>query len=212
MQSSELLSMLEGVKPIGVNQWTARCPAHDDNKPSLSVSETGDRILLHCHTGCKTEAIVQALGLTMKDLFLDEGRDRQGFLDIYDYRDEEGNLLYQVCRKNSKGFVQRRPGTRKKWIYKVQDVRRVLYRLPELLKADTTEPVFIVEGEKDVDRLIQVGLVATTNSGGARKWRTEYNSVLKDRDIVIIPDNDSPGRQHGACTPRTEPVISRESA
>ena len=191
----ELLKRLKEVSEAGAGQWTARCPAHNDLTPSLSVSAHGDKILLHCHAGCETEKILQTLGLTMRDLFQDEGKDKQGYLDIYDYRDEEGTLLYQVCRMNPKGFVQRRPGIRKKWIYKLQGVR-VLYRLPELLEAERSKPVFIVEGEKDVNRLMSDGLIATTNSGGAGKWRSEYNEFFRERDVVVIPDNDTVGIRH----------------
>ena len=65
----QVLSRLRDPKrtPTG---WSARCPAHDDRKASLSVSETNDGIvLLKCHAGCDTDQIVEALGLTLRDLF-----------------------------------------------------------------------------------------------------------------------------------------------
>ena len=72
MDFSELLSRLEAVKQSGAN-YMARCPAHDDRTPSLSVSEGEDgRILLKCFAGCTAEAVVAALGLTMRDLFADD--------------------------------------------------------------------------------------------------------------------------------------------
>ena len=73
----------------------------------------------------------------------------------------------------------------------------MLYRLPELLAADSAHTVFVVEGEKDVDRLWAGGLVATTNPHGAGKWRPEYGESLRGRHVVILPDNDAPGRAHG---------------
>jgi putative DNA primase/helicase len=125
----------------------------------------------------------------------------------YDYMDEHGELLYQVCRMNPKGFFQRRPDGNDGWMNNLGDVRRVLYRLPELLKADESETVFICEGEKDVDALIERGLVATTNAGGAGsgtgKWRFEYNEALRGRSVVILPDNDESGRQHAAQVARS---------
>ncbi|MFC2083310.1 phage/plasmid primase, P4 family, partial [Candidatus Bipolaricaulota bacterium] len=187
---------LDGVTKSGTGQWTALCPAHDDSKPSLSISATGDKILLHCFAGCETEAVVQALGLNMRDLSLDQGKDKRGYLDIYDYCDEEGNLLYQVCRKDPKGFVQRQPGRGGEPVYSVKGVRQVPYRLPDLVQSDSSQPVFIVEGEKDVNRLMSDGLIATTNSGGAGKWKSEYSEFLRDRDVIVVPDNDQPGRQH----------------
>ena len=77
-----------------------------------------------------------------------------------------------------------------------EEVRRVLYRLPELLETDLQETIFIVEGEKDADALNKLGLVATTNAGGSGKWRKEYNDYLKDRPVVILPDNDDAGQKH----------------
>ena len=114
----------------------------------------------------------------------------------YDYRDEEGRLLYQVCRWADKAFPQRRKGHNGKWIWGLGDTRRVPYRLPELLAADPGEWVLIPEGEKDADNLARLGLVATTNSGGAGKWRDELSLHLKGRKVAILPDNDDPGRRH----------------
>jgi 5S rRNA maturation endonuclease (ribonuclease M5) len=122
-----------------------------------------------------------------------------GYLAEFDYLDESGELLYQVCKKTDKKFLQRRPGTDGKWVWNLRDVRRVLYRLPELLKADKSETVFIAEGEKDVESLRSVGLTATTNSGGAGqsgKWLEEFNDYLKNRPVIILPDNDDVGRSH----------------
>lgn len=122
----------------------------------------------------------------------------------YDYRDETGALLFQVVRLVPKTFRQRRPdpGAPDGWIWKLGDVRRVLYRLPDLLAADPSRPVFVCEGEKDVDNLRAIGLVATCNPGGASdgngksKWRPEYAKHLRGRDVVILPDNDDVGRNH----------------
>lgn len=117
----------------------------------------------------------------------------------YDYRDERGNLLFQVCRKeNPKRFVQRRPDGQG-WIWQTQGVRRVPYRTPELLAADPSRPVFIVEGEKDVETLERLGHLATTGPGGAGKWRfvaEEARRILKGRNVTIIPDADEVGRTH----------------
>lgn len=73
--AERLLPHLQGVRPSGIDRWTARCPAHDDHSPSLSIRKTGDRVLVHCHAGCRTENILQALGIeSMRILFdSDEG-------------------------------------------------------------------------------------------------------------------------------------------
>lgn len=114
----------------------------------------------------------------------------------YDYTDEAGALLFQVCRMEPKDFRQRRPDGRGGWVWKLGDCRRVLYRLPDLIAAPPDAPVFVVEGEKDADALRALGCVATTNPQGAGKWRDEYAGCLMGRRVVVIPDNDAPGAAH----------------
>jgi DNA primase len=76
-------------------------------------------------------------------------------------------------------------------------IRRVLYRLPDVLEALASEKaVFVVEGEKDADALWRLGIPATCNAGGANKWRPEYGEALRGADIVVIGDNDQAGRDH----------------
>ncbi len=182
--------------------WYARCPAHPDTRPSLSVSVNlaGD-VLVRCHRGCRTEDIVEAVGLTMSDLFFTRTTTKAPSLIVvtYDYRDEDGAPLYQVVRREPKRFSVRRPDGVGGWVWNLDGVRRVLYRLPELLAAEADQPVLIVEGEKDVDRLIGLGFIATTNSGGAGKWRPEYSEALRNRRVLILPDNDEPGRAHATA-------------
>jgi predicted P-loop ATPase len=119
----------------------------------------------------------------------------------YDYRDEKNALLFQVVRQPNHKFRQRRPNGAD-WIWNLKGVRRVIYRLPQLLLADVSTPVFICEGEKDADNLARLGFVTTTNPGGAGKWRAEYSAFLAERDCVILPDNDTPGLEHAAVVER----------
>jgi putative DNA primase/helicase len=115
---------------------------------------------------------------------------------IYDYQDEHGNLVFQVCRFEPKTFRQRRPDGKGGWTWNVKGLRRLPYRLPELFAAPADQLVFVVEGEKDVDRLASLGLVVTCNPGGAGKWRARYAVFFKQRDVLILPDNDDVGRDH----------------
>lgn len=111
----------------------------------------------------------------------------------YSYLDEAGVLLYQVLRYDPKTFRQRRPDGAGGWIWKLGDVRRVLYGLPTLRAAPDSAVVWLVEGEKDADALIARGVVATTNPGGAGSWRAEYAEALRDRYVVLVPDADAGG-------------------
>lgn len=111
----------------------------------------------------------------------------------YDYVDENGLLLFQVARFEPKTFRQRVPDEteRSGWSYKVRGVRQVPYRLPALLEAIAEDrPVFIVEGEKDVDNLAKWNVPATCNAGGAGKWPDDLTAWFEGADVVIIPDND----------------------
>lgn len=192
-----VLDRLEGVRPLSQNQWQALCPAHDDHTPSLSVGIGDDgRVLLKCHAGCAVKDILTTIGLTERDLFAQKPPAKT-VAATYDYRDSEGTLLYQVVRYSDKTFKQRQPDGNGGWTYSVKGLPRVLYRLSELLAADPEAWIFIVEGEKDADNLLACGLVATTNSGGAGKWKhLNDTSALKGRLVVVIPDKDEAGYHH----------------
>ena len=185
--------------------WLVCCPAHDDKKPSLSVTSGADgRVLLHCHAGCSPEAIVAACGLKMSDLF-PPGTGGTAttltphIIDTYDYVNTDGTLVFQVVRYEPKGFRQRRPDPDKEggWLWNLNGVERVLFRLPAVIKAVAEhEPIFVAEGEKDADALVKAGCCATCNSGGAGKWQDSYTATLKGAQVVVIPDKDAPGRKH----------------
>ncbi|MFA7281755.1 MAG: AAA family ATPase [Sterolibacterium sp.] len=128
----------------------------------------------------------------------------------YDYTDERGAVLFQVVRKPGHKFMQRRPDPNGGWIWQVKGVRPVPYRLPQLLGADPSAEVYVVEGEKDADRMASLGLIATCNAGGAGKWRAAHAEYLRGRNVTIIPDNDKAGADHAATVAATlEAVAAR---
>ena len=201
----EIKRWFEEVLPYPI-RWTGfqgytRCPFHNDDKPSFSANyEDG---VWNCHAGCGSGGLNDlADRLGVKSLLKRE----EDYLEAkftpnttYDYTDEQGRLLYRVCRKYPKGFYQQRPDGKGGWINNLKGITRVPYRLSELLKAiKDKKVVFVVEGEKDVDNLNKLGLTATTNAQGAGKWpKDEYfNRYFSGGEIVIIPDNDDPGRRH----------------
>jgi hypothetical protein len=119
---------------------------------------------------------------------------RAAIVAQYDYTDESGALLSQVCRFEPKDFRQRRPDGAGGWIWSVKGVRQVPYRLPALID-NNHRIVCIVEGEKDVDRLWRLGVPATCNAGGAGKWRDELSEFFRGADVVVISDRD-PQKRH----------------
>jgi hypothetical protein len=204
LTKDQLLDRLQSVKPNGAG-WIARCPAHEDHKPSLTIAEgEHGRILLKCHAGCTTETICGALGIKLADLF--DGKaahnGREGKLHIvanYDYVDESGKLLFQVCRTDPKDFRQRRPdpSVHGGWSWTTKGVRRVLFRLPQVMDAAKSgRPVYVCEGEKDVLAIEHAGFVATTNPGGAGKWLDSYSETLRGIEVIVIADKDVTGRKH----------------
>jgi len=188
------------VKKAG-DGWVAKCPGHDDSKSSLSIGRgDGGKILLKCFAGCDLDRILAAARLTPADLFPEKTPTTKATVTAtYKYCDEGGLHLYDVCRFNPKDFRQRRADG----VWKMHGVRRVLYRLPELQGQSIA---YVVEGEKDADRLTALGMPATCNVGGAGKWKSEYTAQLKAatvENVVVLADNDEPGRQHAADVARS---------
>ena len=185
-------------------QYQAHCPAHDDQRASLSIKETepGGKVLLHCHAGCDYFGILQAMDLSESELYGTKGNGPKHasskiIVATYDYVDEEGRLKYQVVRFEPKGFAQRHPDGKGGWKWDLKGMKKVPYRLPEVIKGiEEGKPIIIVEGEKDADNLAKLGLTATTNSGGAGKWDADHSKWLGGAEVVILPDNDVPGRKH----------------
>ena len=131
---------------------------------------------------------------------LSNGKARHTDRDIdtvYPYRDELGETLFEVVRLVGKKFSQRRPDGSGGVIWDLKGVRPVPFHLPELLEAIANgTTIFVTEGEKDVCTLAALGITATCNNGGAGKWKKKHAAFLKGADVVAIPDNDQPGRDH----------------
>ena len=184
--------------------WMARCPSHEDNKASLAIKDAPDGPLWKCHAGCDQRTVTQALRdrniipervsarPTLRVVTASGPSAR--IVATYDYLDASGALAFQSVRMEPKRFFQRHRGPDGQWVNNLEGCRLVPYRLPELLASTGT--VYIVEGEKDVDALRAWGLTATCNPMGAGKWLPGFNDHLTGRDVVILPDNDGPGRTH----------------
>ena len=132
----------------------------------------------------------------------------------YPYHDQGGAVAFVVERvehqnpdgsfvskdgKRKKTFRQRRPDPDRpgEWIWNVQSVPVLPYRLPELAEAISTgQRVLIVEGERKVDLLSSWNVAATCNSGGSGKWKRDHSEFLCGADVVLCPDNDDAGWEH----------------
>lgn len=195
MNIQEFITHFKAVKQMGENQYMALCPAHNDKNPSLSIglSENKNQILLHCYAGCSAEDILNAVGLKKKDLFNNKG-DFIMNKTSYTYYNADGTVAYTKTRidnadKTKKFYFEQPDGKRN-----LNGVNRVPYNLPAVLNAKT---VYFVEGEKCADAVIKQGFVATTLDNGANsKWLSEYNDYFKNKNIIIIPDNDTPGKNY----------------
>ncbi len=189
------------IKNFNIQKYTsdstcmAVCPNHNDKEASLSITDNGGKILMHCFAGCSNEDILEKVNLTKEDLFNNEKQQKPKVDKEYFYRDEKGIPLYKVMRFIPKNFMQARY-VNGKWEYKMMGVRYVPYNLPNVIKSDV---VYFVEGEKDADNLNAIGLVATTTVGGAASFnkRAEiYKPYFENKEVYIIPDNDDAGRKY----------------
>jgi putative DNA primase/helicase len=172
------------------SSWMARCPAHNDKNPSLSIRDFDGKVLLHCHAGCRQSEVIGVL--EARGLWRPEPARKSRIVATYDYTGQDGTVLYQVVRYEPKDFKQRRPDGFGGWTWKKGE-HQVLYHLSEVLEAPI---VFVVEGEKDVETLRDYGFVATTNAGGAKShWLPQFTETLRGREVILIPDNDQPGRK-----------------
>ena len=190
--------------------WQAKCPAHQDGKASLGLHDTDDGgVAWKCMAGCSSKDVgaeLRARGL-LPEREERPKRERKAkpklgpIVATYDYVDAAGALILQVTRHEPKDFRQRRPDPDKpgEWIWTVKGIcGRPLYRLPDLLDSEPAVDVFLVEGEKDADRLRALGLTATTSSQGAGNWKHTDHSPLAGRHVVLVPDNDDTGRGYAA--------------
>lgn len=203
----------------GDGGYVCKCPTHDDKNPSLKVSDgKNGKPVVYCHAGCDQKVVIAELA--GRNLWPQaERRERasrrmarppapanddapvaeeartpkvkERVVATYDYFDHEtGELLMQVVRYEPKNFKQRRPDDNAPsgWIYNVGPEHRTLYNAIRAFKHD--KAVLVVEGEKDVDNLKAINVVAVCNPGGAGKWQDNYSEILRDKDVILVPDND----------------------
>ena len=177
----------------------AHCPAHRDVRPSLAITHRDGRLLIKCFAGCRTSVVVHALGLRMADLFdgPQSSMRQSTIVANYDYCDDEGNVIAQKVRFSPKAFRWRVPSmSTTGWHWGLNGQKPGLYRVHDLVER---RQVLVVEGEKAVDALSSVGVVATCGAAGASLWSATWTDVLWRAgcaEVVVVPDNDRTGSRH----------------
>lgn len=211
MQFDEILAHFQIQKRYG-DKAQARCPCHDDKQASLTITKGRRSVLLHCHAGCNFEDIIQKVGLKKQDLYFEErppgsswrayveGREHKRIEAVYNYvsaingeytftkiRMQDKRMIYGVlCNAR---FTYGLMGKHRK------DLKSVYGNLKGLNKAIAeNRPVFIPEGEKDVDTLTKRDYTALTY-GGSGDWQSEFATLFKGAEVYILADNDEPGRK-----------------
>ena len=189
-----------------------RCPAHDDAHASLTVSMGEKGVLIFCHAGCSLENILDAAGLRMQDLFFYdlpqsqekwrafvEGREKRRIEAVYTYKSiVTGETAFTKLRLEGKKLLYGRIENNR-FIYGLprstprKSLKAVYGNLADIQKAiKNDEPIFIPEGEKDVDTLVKRGYTAFT-FGGVSDWQQEFTEILHGARVVILADNDTAG-------------------
>jgi hypothetical protein len=189
------------------NQVLAPGPGHstEDRSLSIKLNAAGNDIIVHSFAGedaiaCK-DYVRKKCGLPAFEPKSKNGKGAWTPIAEYVYRNEAGEPYLRVSKfldgKGKSQFPQSQ-WDGKRWQKGKPAGPKIPYRLPELKAAPLTTVIFFCEGEKDVDALAKIDLVATTASeGAAAKWPPELTSHFKDRRVVVLPDADAAGRAHG---------------
>lgn len=216
MQAEQIAKALGNAKRVGKG-WLASCPlpthgqGHGDKNPSLSISDGDDgKPLFKCHSGCDQHELFAAIrdyGL-LPDI---EIRDPLASIKPlpalqapvleheWVYVDEYGDPLFVKQRfktntKKGKDYRQARINKDGSKSYSLGDCRIVPYRLPELLNAKTAgRAIYLVEGEKAADALVEIGAIATSAHSGSGSWPAEITQYFAGATVVMLPDNDLAG-------------------
>lgn len=225
MTYEEVLSHFQ-VKKYGNGKAQALCPAHPDKEASLTITQGNDgKTLLKCHAGCSSESVVLAAGLKMADLFSEnrlseerrrmyiESREKRKIEAVYNYVSTNGEYAYTKIRLegkkmlfgmlNDERFEYGLKGRSKK------EFNAIFGSIPRIKEAiERNEPIFIPEGEKDVNTLIKKGYAAFS-CGGANDWNKNVSELCNGAEVIILADNDDPGKKLAATIEKDLKGISK---
>lgn len=211
MQFDEILARFQ-IQKSYEGKAQARCPCHDDKQASLTITKGRRSALIHCHAGCNFEDIIQRVGLKKQDLYFEErplGSSWRAYVEGREHKQIEAVYNYVSSSNGEYTFTKIRMQD-KRMIYGVlcngrftyglggkhrKDLKSVYGELKALNKAIAEgKPIFVPEGEKDVDTLTKRGYTAITY-GGVNDWRSDFATLFKGAEVYILADNDEPGRK-----------------
>ncbi len=214
MTYDEFLTHFKVVKRYE-NKAQCICPCHSDKTASLTVSRGNKGILLFCHAGCKCEDILKAADLEKSDMFFEDRQQKnsswKSYVEAREQRKIEAVYNYVSSINGSYAFTKIRLQGKKLLYGKLENERfsygigrqgRKTYKaiyVPNGLEAlnkaisDNT-PIFICEGEKDVNTLASRGYTSFTY-GSATDWQSDFATLLTDATVFVLVDNDSAGKQ-----------------
>lgn len=200
MDITYILNKFNNYKRIKSNSYQVKCPCHNDNRASLTITVENDKILMKCHAGCDTRNIVNALGLTMADLYNDKNEYKAKAIN-FNWWQSAFNVKPEAIY-NYGSYIKVRLPEKKifygrlingKYYGGMGDCKKTLYKAKNISKAkEKNNYIYICEGEKDADNLISKGYFATT-AGGVNDWKKEYAPYFKGSNVVLLPDNDDVG-------------------
>ena len=228
MSDTETIAKALGNAKKVNGQWVASCPVpghgrgNGDKNPSLSITESEGRVLFHCHGGCDQRDVFDAvrsrnlLPTTHKREEISFTQHQQPVLEKeWLYRNEDGDVLftkrrYKTSDAKGKTYSIHRVDASGKRASGLKDTRIVPYNLPELLDAKSAgRAIYLVEGEKAADALVSIGAIATTSHTGAGSWPQEITQYFAGSNVVVIPDNDEPGRQYARRAIQNLPPVAK---
>lgn len=204
MTLQEIIQHFQNAKQVGENQYAVNCPACGDSKQHLYIAERDGKILLDCKKGCTFNEIVQASGLKKADFFPPKSQKTAWIkLREHIYTDISGNpiakkIMYDKGAGDKTGIWYRfENGT---YIKKLNGMQVLPYHVHKIKGSKT---IIIVEGEKDVETLEKMKFCATCSpngAGGRTSWVKGHNEYFRGKSVIILTDNDEPGREHGRAT------------
>lgn len=197
MKFKEFVKYFTVERKVG-NEYLVHCPAHDDKKASLAITEKNGTIFLFCHKGCDYKEILNKLNIPESELFTNNKEDykmnNKNNIE-YIYTDSKGNPVHKTIRYPNKNFSQFM-FQNNEWIPTIKGCKLYPFNLPKVIESDT---IYWVEGEKDANTLTEMGLTSTTTCCGANNFnknKEEYIPYFKNKIVYIIPDNDEAGNSY----------------